>query len=275
MSIASAIVAKQQQVADSYTAVSNKGGTLPATQDLTNLATAISSIPSGGSATLITKTITQNGTYNASSDNADGYSSVTVNVSSGAVTPTRITDDNNNEIGTWICNFTDANNNTYKVVVLDAQYRSASTQILSYGNTIPNLPMYRYIYLSNVWSAKETATSNTQLILDYISGTTLTSSACTHCRSQSFTINGVTYYGQLPNGLELIEIAKLYNAIESMDTSASSSTSTNFSANRYIWSSNQQQSRYMWSVNSEGGFTGGSQTSNYYLACPVLEIPLT
>lgn len=48
MSIASAIQLKQQQVADSYTAVSNKGGTLPATQNLTNLATAISSIPSGG-----------------------------------------------------------------------------------------------------------------------------------------------------------------------------------------------------------------------------------
>ena len=32
---------------------------------------------SGGGSTLITKTITANGTYNASSDNADGYSSVT------------------------------------------------------------------------------------------------------------------------------------------------------------------------------------------------------
>ena len=41
----------------------------------------------GGSATLITKSITQNGTYNASSDNADGYSQVTVNVSSGQVEP--------------------------------------------------------------------------------------------------------------------------------------------------------------------------------------------
>lgn len=37
-------------------------------------------------ATFTTKTITQNGTYNASSDNADGYSSVTVNVSSGGGT---------------------------------------------------------------------------------------------------------------------------------------------------------------------------------------------
>lgn len=38
----------------------------------------------GGSATLITKSITANGTYNASDDSADGYSEVTVNVPSGA-----------------------------------------------------------------------------------------------------------------------------------------------------------------------------------------------
>ena len=38
----------------------------------------------GGASTLITKNITQNGTYNASADNADGYSSVTVDVDKGA-----------------------------------------------------------------------------------------------------------------------------------------------------------------------------------------------
>lgn len=41
----------------------------------------------GTTPTLITKNITQNGTYNASSDNADGYSSVTVNVSGGGSDP--------------------------------------------------------------------------------------------------------------------------------------------------------------------------------------------
>ena len=52
MSIASAIATKQQQVADAYTAVSAKGGTLPATQNLTNLATAIGTISGGGSDTI-------------------------------------------------------------------------------------------------------------------------------------------------------------------------------------------------------------------------------
>lgn len=48
MSIASAITAAQGRVADAYTAISNKGGTLPATQNLTNMPTAINSIPTGG-----------------------------------------------------------------------------------------------------------------------------------------------------------------------------------------------------------------------------------
>lgn len=38
-----------------------------------------------GTPTLISKTITENGTYDAEDDNADGYSSVTVNVASGGV----------------------------------------------------------------------------------------------------------------------------------------------------------------------------------------------
>ena len=50
--------------------------------DVVGYASVDVAVPTG-SATLITKSITQNGTYNASSDNADGYSSVTVNVSSG------------------------------------------------------------------------------------------------------------------------------------------------------------------------------------------------
>lgn len=49
MSIASAIQTKQQQVADAYTACNGKGATMPATQNLTNLATCIDSIQGGGS----------------------------------------------------------------------------------------------------------------------------------------------------------------------------------------------------------------------------------
>jgi hypothetical protein len=52
----------------------------------TNLSDAVHTLASGygGSATLITKTITANGTYSAEDDDADGYSEVTVNVPSSA-----------------------------------------------------------------------------------------------------------------------------------------------------------------------------------------------
>ena len=63
MSIATAITAAQGRVADAYTAVSAKGGTLPATQNLANLPTAINSITSGGVPTYMAPKANINGLY--------------------------------------------------------------------------------------------------------------------------------------------------------------------------------------------------------------------
>lgn len=63
-------------VENAYTAVSEKGGTLPSSQNSNNLATAIMSIPSGGGGSLTTLTATANGAYTPTG--YDGYSSVTV-----------------------------------------------------------------------------------------------------------------------------------------------------------------------------------------------------
>ena len=52
-------------------------------------ATGTTAVVTGDEVSLITKSITQNGTYNASSDSADGYSSVTVNVSGGSPSATQ------------------------------------------------------------------------------------------------------------------------------------------------------------------------------------------
>lgn len=51
--IKQAIEALKNRVADAYTAISAKGGTLPATQDSANLPAAIASIPAGGAKTII------------------------------------------------------------------------------------------------------------------------------------------------------------------------------------------------------------------------------
>ena len=48
MTIASEIQRIQTNIANSYIACSNKGATLPATQNSDNLATTIASIPTGG-----------------------------------------------------------------------------------------------------------------------------------------------------------------------------------------------------------------------------------
>lgn len=80
MSIATNLQKLETDITNAYDAVQTKGGTIPSDKNTNNLATAISSITGGGGATLITKTITENGTYDATDDNADGYSEVTVNV---------------------------------------------------------------------------------------------------------------------------------------------------------------------------------------------------
>ena len=247
MSIASAIVTKQQQIADAYTAVDNKGGTLPATQNLTNLATAISSISSGGSG-----------------GGGTGTRDVPL---------TRISDDNGNEIGTWYMNFVDASRNEYKVVLLDAQYRAFATQWCSNSGAVTNMPLYSNLKSSNVWEAKDTATANTQLILDYCTANSYTSTACSHCRAQSFTIGGTTYYGQLPNTVEMTFLARHYNEFDSLDTSASSETSKNFSTVHTFWASSQYDNANGWGLYPDGNIDYGNKSINYY-ACPVLEIPV-
>jgi len=224
---------------DIKTAIIGKGVT--PTGNITTYATAIANIPTGG----------------------------------GEFQLTRFKDDTNTEIGTYFCNFTDGSGNTYKVILLDAQYRNDSTQWCSNSSTaVTNMPLYSNLKSSNVWEAGETATQNTQLILDFCTAGGYTSTACSHCRSKSFTVGGVTYYGQLPNLLEVSYIARNYNSFDAMDTSASSQSSLNFSSALAIWSSSQYNSGNGWFLSSNNGVTTGYKTINYYFACPVLEIPL-
>lgn len=61
-------------------AIRTKGGTSASLSFPDGFVSAVQNIPTGGGSTLISKSITANGTYNASSDNADGYSQVTVAV---------------------------------------------------------------------------------------------------------------------------------------------------------------------------------------------------
>ena len=64
MSIQTAIQNAQQKVANAYTAISEKGGTLPATQNLSNLPAAIESISGGGGSFIgITREVSPTGVF--------------------------------------------------------------------------------------------------------------------------------------------------------------------------------------------------------------------
>lgn len=170
------------------------------TYDVTNKASAVVNV-SGGGSTLGTKTITENGTYNASSDNYDGYSQVTVNVPNPSTGTLNITQNGTYDVtnkasavvnvsggggvptGMYVGEFTlEADATTHDV---SASFSAApKTVIVQYadGQTLPS----SYATLSNyqVWNATvgstrwtpstQTAAANNNATISNISATGFT-----------------------------------------------------------------------------------------------------
>ena len=223
-------------LSDIKTSIVNKGGTVSG--NITTFATAIDNIPSGGGSS---------GKYQLLE---------------------RVKDDNNVEIGTVSGFFTDANNVEYAVVCLDAQYRQDEVGNWTSDNgVVTNLPADFNLAL---WSTKETATSNTQKILDWCSANNYTSDACSFCRTHSFVIDGVTYYGQLPN---IVELVGIFIHREEINTLNNDPDHWMIPENEGALSSNQNSADKCWIAGEGGGMmTYNKQTGNYD-ALPVLEIP--
>jgi hypothetical protein len=183
----------------------------------------------------------------------------------------RVTDDSNNEIGTVGTFFTDANGVEYAVVVLDAKDRSASTQWSSTANTVTDLPSLNRAV--SLFSNKNTATFNTQKILDWCATNNYTSTACSHCRNKSYVLDGITYYGQLPNIYELYTLLANYVSIDTLDNTSGYKL-VNLLQN-YIWASSQYGTETAWCINSYGNINTDNKAATGYGVIPVLEIPNT
>ena len=186
----------------------------------------------------------------------------------------RVKDDSDNDVGTVSSIFTDGNGDRYAVVCLDAVNRLSGALWSSVRELVTGLPTYANINTAAFGNGTESATANTQLILDWCSANGYTSAACSHCRSKSFTIDGTTYYGQLPNIKELIDIFSNHYTLNSLDPTSSSYTSLNFATWRISWSSTQGDSIQAWYVSDMGAPNINLKNYVQYYVVPVLEIPL-
>lgn len=179
----------------------------------------------------------------------------------------RVKDDSDNPVGTVSSIFTDGNGDRYAVVCLDAVNRSTDgAQYLSSNAEVSGIPSYTN---QLVWSAPETSTTNTTAIL-----ATGTSSACTFCRSKTFTIGGVSYAGQLPNLNELTQIFMQRTMINSQDPTATSYSSKIVPTGRQSVSSNQYNNNNCFYISAQGMATTTQKSEYVYFTVPVLEIPL-
>jgi hypothetical protein len=160
-------------------------------------------------------------------------------------------DDNDNFVGKVSGFHVDAQGNEYAVVFVTA---SENTKLFTSGTvSIPNMPLYASW---RTWEAKETATQLTDLIVS----SSYTSPAAELCRSYSFTIDNVTYYGQICNYQEMIDICRNYTAL------GITRINTNYNT------SNQRTSALFWAIQVYGN-TGGQAPNTGNSIAVVLEIP--
>ena len=160
----------------------------------------------------------------------------------------------------------------YAVVCLNASERARRKSMFQDNTTkIDGIPTLSIHDSDTIFELPQTATENCSAILY-----TGSSDAVSYCRSKTYTIDGVTYQGQVPNAIELKDIYLHATEVNANDPTASSYgdyTLANGSNIRSQWSSTQTN---QWSGDLPSVYTELSylQSSGYiYLQDTTLKTP--
>ena len=157
-----------------------------------------------------------------------------------------IKDDSNNDVG-YVCGYIKSGNVTYAVIATNETTPGKFLSTAAAGGyTYNNLTM---------WTSSVTATTANNAILNNSGG--YSSSAVSNCRSYSYVIDGVTYYGQLPTPAELA-MALVFKK----------------PGNITYWTCFAYSAQNAWFF-ANGGGCGSTSKTTYYSCLPILEIPIT
>ena len=165
----------------------------------------------------------------------------------------------------------------YAVVILDTTYRHNGQPWTKNTGLISELPVWDTVTAFDVNMFHETATFATDILVSK------NSAAAQYCRNFSFLIEGTTYYGQLPNLIEMECLFKNGSVLDNLDSSITPSTMYYFYiqagkldpySGGAIWTSTQGGANYAATgSNQTGACSLRGYKTNYSMVFPILELP--
>ena len=171
--------------------------------------TGTGSVISGEASVLATKSITQNGTYNASSDDVDGYSSVTVNVPTG-ITPTGTKQISITENGTTI---EDVTNYASAEITVNVPVPSAFVPNVQMAQGVNRVNTTSYSAVSGQTITVATTGTYEVYWTGYRSSTSGTSGSCLYVNGEAHSSGNQTAFSNHGQSIKLTGVSLAKNDV--------------------------------------------------------------